>query len=179
MKKGKKSRQTKQNKRLWIILAVVVVALAVLIPVGLNAYNHRDYNWSYYTRQFGLPENATMSEAIEKLGEPANTTEQDRFTRLDYPGFGLGFSGETGDDQILRVIYITDGSRQILRNKVTVGSTLDEMVSAYDFASVMKNTVGGEGGYILQKDELINAIRIYYKYDVNNTITEINLSIGF
>jgi len=124
-----------------------------------------------------------MSEVIEKIGEPANISEEKSYTRLYYDGFYFGFDGNVADNPFLCAIFITDSDIKMLRNGVTVGSSLDKIENTYKFARVMKNTSFQEGGYILSNDDHEVAdgggIWICYKYDTNNIITEISAANGF
>lgn len=178
MMKWKNLRKVITNRKYWAIIVVAIIILIVLTII----YPLQDYNWSYYTKQFGLSEHCKISDVIKTIGKPLKTSSEDGYTTLSYDGVRIGFQGSVLDDPTLCSIVVTYGSIKMIRNGISVGSTLDELKAAYQFERAMKNTGFHEGGYILSASDHVVAdgggIWIYYKYDSNSVVKEICVTDG-
>lgn len=166
----------KRNAFIWLFITATAAVAGVWFLQGIGHNSYRDASWTYYTKQIGLDEGYYGPDEVENiLGKPNSRELNNDYVKLNYEGFSLGFLSESHSPC---AIFITDSTRKLLRDGITMGSLSSEMEKSYGNEREMREG----GGVILGKDSHVIAdgggIWIYYESDADGVIQEITITNG-
>lgn len=160
---------------LFLLLAAVVFGGHLFLR-GVRHNFYRDASWGYYMKQLGLEQYPGGADSVQNILGEAKRRETDHgYVKLVYDGYTLGFLDENSS---LCAIFITDNTKKLLRDGITIGSCSTEIERSYAYERKIRDSKG----FILGKDSHTIAdgggIWISYESDEDGVIDEITITDG-